>query len=62
MSRKKNLRRTSALVTAQTLYHLNRLASTGGHKGIGEVIDMLTRNHMLALSKGKKAEGQKVDR
>lgn len=32
MSRKKNLRRTSALVTAQTLYNLNRLAATGGYK------------------------------
>ena len=64
MSRKKNLRRTSTLVTAQTLYNMNRLAATGGYKRIGEVIDILTRNHMLALQKEKKmkAKGRKVDR
>ena len=45
------MRRTSALVTAQTLYNLNRRAATGGNKSIGEVIDMLTRDHMLALSR-----------
>lgn len=64
LSRKKNLRRTSALVTAQTLYNLNRLAATGGYKSIGEVIDMLTRDHMLALQKEKKmkAKDRKVNR
>lgn len=64
MSRKKNLRRISALVTAQTLYNLNRLAATGGYKSIGEIIDILTRNHILALQKEKKmkAKGQKVER
>ena len=36
----------------------------GGYKSIGEVIDMLTRDHMLALQKEKKmkAKDRKVNR
>lgn len=51
MSRKKNLRRVSVLVTPQTLYNLERLADMAGYGHIGKVIDELTRDHMLALSR-----------
>ena len=47
MSRK-NLRRLSALVTAQTLYNLAKLAAMdGGNEG--RVIDKLVRDRMLLL-------------
>ena len=46
----KNLRRVSVVVTAQTLYHLNRMAAMNGwaEKDIGRVIDKLVR-----MSRGK---------
>lgn len=42
---KKNLRRVSVVVTAQTLYHLNKMAAMNGwsEKDIGRVIDKLVR-------------------
>lgn len=42
---KKNLRRVSVVVTAQTLYHLNHMAALNGwgEKDIGRVIDKLVR-------------------
>ncbi len=42
---KKNLRRISVVVTAQTLGHLNRMAAMNGWSGkdIGRVIDKLVR-------------------
>lgn len=45
MTNKKNLRRVSVVVTAQTLYHLNRLAAMNGwgEKDIGRVIDKIVR-------------------
>ena len=45
MMNKKNLRRVSVVVTAQTLYHLNRLAAMNGwgEKDIGRVIDKIVR-------------------
>ena len=43
---KKNLRRISIVVTAQTLYHLNRMAAENGwgEKDIGRVIDKIIRS------------------
>ena len=49
MSRKKNLRRLSVLVTAQTLKNLQRLANMSGYNELGLVIDKLTREKMLSL-------------
>ena len=49
MSRKKNLRRLSVLVTAQTLHNLERLAAMDGSRNLGRVVDKLTREKMLAL-------------
>ena len=45
MQQKKNLRRISIVVTAQTLYHLYRMAAMSGwgEKDIGRVIDKLVR-------------------
>lgn len=42
---RKNLRRVSVVVTAQTLYHLNHMAALNGwgEKDIGRVIDKLVR-------------------
>ena len=44
--RKKNMRRASVLVTAQTLFHLKEMAAEWGCS-IGAVIDRLTRERML---------------
>lgn len=49
MNRKKNLRRLSVLVTAQTLYNLQKLADMAGSRDIGRVVDKLTRKKMLTL-------------
>ncbi len=46
---KKNLRRVSVLVTAQTLKNLQRLANMSGYNELGLVIDKLTREKMLSL-------------
>lgn len=47
MTDKKNLRRISIVVTAQTLYHLRWFAAMNGwgEKDIGRVIDKLVRNY-----------------
>ncbi len=45
----KNLRRLRCLVTAQTLWHLERLAQMDGCGDVGRMVDKLTRDKMLAL-------------
>ena len=45
--RKKNLRRVSVIITAQTQYNLERLAAACGYKDIGRIIDKLTREKMI---------------
>ena len=47
MAKKKNLRRISTTVTAQTAYNLQKLAAEYGYKDIGRVIDQLVRAKML---------------
>ena len=49
MSRKKNLRRLSVLVTAQTLHNLERLAAMDGSRNLGRVVDKLTRDKMVSM-------------
>lgn len=44
---KKNRRRISVLVSAQTLYHLENMAQFCGHKDLGRVIDKLVREKRL---------------
>ena len=53
MSRQKNMRRISVLVTAQTAYNLGRLAAMdGGNQG--RVIDKLVRDRMLMLKEAER--------
>lgn len=46
---KKNLRRVSMLITAQTKTNLERLAAVAGYREIGRVVDKLTREKMISL-------------
>ena len=54
MTNKKNLRRISVVVTAQTLYHLNLMAAMNGwgEKDIGRVIDKLVRIMQIEQKEG----------
>ena len=45
---KKNLRRISIVVTAQTKGNLERLAAVCGYAEIGRVVDKLTREKMIS--------------
>lgn len=46
---KKNLRRISIVVTAQTKGNLERLAAVAGYKEVGRVVDKLVREKMISL-------------
>ena len=63
MSNKKNLRRVSVVVTAQTLWHLRRLAAMAGYgeKDLGRVIDKLVRNASAAESEKRDKGGGSGD-
>lgn len=53
MSRQKNMRRISVLVTAQTAFNLARLAAMdGGNQG--RVLDKLVRDRMLMLKEAER--------
>lgn len=54
MGNKKNLRRISIVVTAQTKSNLERLAAACGYSEVGKVVDKLTREKMLFLHGTKK--------
>lgn len=49
MAGKKNLRRITIVVTAQTKANLERLAAVAEYREIGRVVDKLTREKMIAL-------------
>ena len=49
MDGKKNMRRISVLVTAQTAYNLEKLAAMCGYKEQGRIIDKLVREKMIML-------------
>lgn len=52
---KKNKRRVSVLIAAQTLWHLYQLAYMAGFgTDIGKIIDKLVREKMLSLSASEK--------
>lgn len=55
----KNMRRVSLLITAQTLYNLQKLGRMAGYHDIGRVVDKLVREKMLTLRSGKAAERPK---
>lgn len=46
---KKNMRRVSMLVTAQTAKNLDRLATMSGYFEVGRVVDKLVREKMISL-------------
>lgn len=46
---KKNMRRVSLLVTAQTAKNLDRLATMSGYYEVGRVVDKLVREKMISL-------------
>lgn len=56
MREKKNLRRVTLLVTAQTAYNLDRPAAMCGYREPGHVVDKLVREKMLELNGGKHHE------
>ena len=56
MREKKNLRRVSLLVTAQTAYNLEKLAAMCGYREKGHVVDKLVREKMLMMNGGKHHE------
>ena len=49
MSKRKNMRRISVLVTAQTANNLDKLAAMCGYKEQGRIIDKLVREKMIML-------------
>lgn len=46
---RKNLRRISIVVTAQTAKNMERLAQMDGQPSIGRVMDKLVRDRMISL-------------
>lgn len=55
MRDKKNLRRVSVLISAQTLWNLGRLAKMAGYgDNIGKVVDKLVRDKMVEMKIWKK--------
>ena len=54
---KKNLRRISIVVTAQTKGNLERLAASG-YKELGRVVDKLTREKMISLHQTERLRGE----
>lgn len=55
---KKNLRRISVLVTAQTAFNLKKLADMDGQRNEGRVIDKLVRDRMVLIN-GSLQRGEK---
>ena len=53
---KKNLRRITLLVTAQTAFNLDRLAAMRGYREPVRVVHKLVREKMLELNGGKRHE------
>ncbi len=58
MNGKKNMRRISVLVTAQTAYNLDKLAAMCGYKEQGRIIDKLVREKMIMLG-GRRNENMR---
>lgn len=56
---KKNMRRVSMLVTAQTLGNLEKLAAMSGYHEVGRVVDKLVREKMISLNPQSKQKGEK---
>ena len=59
MGNKKDLRRISVLVTAQTAYNLRKLADMDGKRNEGRVIDKLVRDRMAQIHDSLQSGGEK---
>lgn len=59
MGNKKNLRRISVLVTAQTAYNLRKLADMDGKRNEGRVIDKLVCDRMVQIHDSLQRGGEK---
>lgn len=59
---KKNLRRVTITVTAQTAYHLKNMADACGHRDAGRVVDKLVREHQMATKIKYSPEWAKPDK
>lgn len=57
---KKNMRRVSMLVTAQTIYNLEKLAAMSGYHEVGRVVDKLVREKMISLNPQKPCRKEKA--
>ena len=57
---KKNMRRVSMLVTAQTLGNLEKLAAMSGYREVGRVVDKLVREKMISLNHQKPCRKEKA--
>lgn len=57
---KKNMRRVSILVTAQTLGNLEKMAAISGYHEIGRVVDKLVREKMISLNPQKPYRKEKA--
>ena len=57
---KKNMRRVSMLVTAQTAYNLEKLAAMSGYHEVGRVVDKLVREKMISLNPQKPYRKEKA--
>ena len=55
---KKNHRRITALVSSQTLYHLEEMRQFCGFNDIGRVIDKLVREKQVELREGVRNYGR----
>lgn len=55
---KKNKRRISVVVSAQTLYHLENMRQFCGYSDIGIVIDKLVREKQIQLNEGVRNYGR----
>jgi len=55
---KKNMRRISVLVTAQTAFNLKKLADMDGQRNEGRVVDKLVRDRIMQIN-GSLQRGEK---
>lgn len=52
MSKRRNFRRISMLVTCQTAHNLEKLTAMSGCRNIGRTMDKLVREKMITLKEG----------
>lgn len=53
---KKNYRRISTIISAQSLFHLENMRRFHGYKDIGQVIDKLVREKQICLNESVRGD------